>query len=205
MQNISVYAININDIRAEQETALSLITTARKSKALRYRFEADRLRCIAAGLMLRKYCNITSDDQVTVNAHGKPSTKGQEFNISHSGEWAVLCTASCPVGIDIELINKHNPKTAAHCFCSDEIEWMEHNPNERFYMLWTRKESIIKAIGKGLQLPLNSFCVLPFDNSLHTIDGCAIYSHTKLFDNYAVSLTAFEPLDDFDIIIDKVL
>lgn len=202
MQKFSVYAININDIRAKQDAALSLITPARRKKALHYRFEADRLRCITAGLLLYKYCNITNDEQLTVNEHGKLSTNGYEFNISHSGDWVMLCTAHCPVGIDVEQINEPNHKAAAHSFCSDELCWMQ-NQKDRFYMLWTRKESITKAIGKGLKLPLNSFSVLPFDNSLHTVDSCSVYSHTKLFDNYAVSLTAFEPFDDFDIIIDN--
>ena len=101
MQKLTVYAVNINDISAAKTAALSLITPERQKKALAYRFEEDCLRCIAAGLLLRKYCNITRDEQITYNEHGKPCHEHIEFNISHSGEWVLLCTANCPVGIDI--------------------------------------------------------------------------------------------------------
>lgn len=201
MKKLTVYAVNINDISAAKTAALSLITPERQKKALAYRFEEDRLRCIAAGLLLRKYCGITSDGQITYNEHGKPLCEHIEFNISHSGNWVLLCTANCPVGIDIEKIKPHNKKTAEHCFCADELEWMQNKSN-RFFMLWTRKESITKAIGKGLKHILG-FSVMPFDNTPHIIDGQVIFSVTKEFSGFAVSASSFEPFCDFDIITDK--
>ena len=51
-------------------------------------------------------------------------------------------------------------------------------------MLWTRKESVTKAIGKGLK-HISSFSVMPFDNTAHIIDGQQIFSVTKQFLGFA--------------------
>lgn len=202
MQNISVFALNINDIKKKEQEALSLLTNERKLKALRYRFDEDRLRCIGAGLLLRKYCNITSDEQITVNEYGKPFASDVHFNISHSGEWVLLCTANFPVGIDIEYIKPPKQKAAEYAFCDDELFWLSQNPNKDFgfYTLWTQKEAVTKAIGKGLRLSPKSFCVLPLEQKL-TVDGQQVYCKTKQFGNYVVSVAAFSPFDDFSIII----
>lgn len=204
MQNITVFALNINDIKKKEQEALALLTNKRKAKALRYRFDDDRLRCIGAGLLLRKYCNIRSDEQITVNEYGKPTASDVYFNISHSGEWVVLCTANFPVGVDIEYITPPKPKAAEYAFCDDELFWLSQNPNKDFgfYALWTQKEAVTKAIGKGLRLSPKSFCVLPFEQKC-TVDGQQVYCKTKRFGNYVVSVAVFSPFDDFSIIIDN--
>lgn len=204
MQNISVFALNINDIKKKEQEALALLTNERKAKALRYQFDDDRLRCIGAGLLLRKYCNIRSDEQIIVNEYGKPTASDVHFNISHSGEWVVLCTANFPVGVDIEYITPPKPKAAQYAFCDEELSWLSQNQNKDFgfYTLWTQKEAITKAIGKGLKLSPKSFSVLPLEQKL-TVDGQQVYCKTKQFDNYAVSVAAFSPFDDFSVAIDK--
>ncbi len=204
MQNISVYAVNINDMKGKEQKALCLLTKQRKDKALRYRFEDDRLRCIGAGLLLRKYCNITSDEQITVNDYGKPSISGTNFNISHSGEWVMLCLADCPIGIDIEYIKPPKPKAAKYAFCEDELEWLSKNEDKNisFCTIWTQKEAIAKAIGKGLTLSPKSFSVLPLEQN-HMVDGNTVYCKTKQFGDYAVSVASFSPFCDFSIVIDN--
>lgn len=47
-----------------------------------------------------------------------------------------------------------------------EIEWLgsiknEHHRLTTFYQIWGLKESYIKAIGKGLALDLDRFCIMP--------------------------------------------
>ncbi|MCC8050043.1 MAG: 4'-phosphopantetheinyl transferase superfamily protein [Clostridiales bacterium] len=71
--------------------------------------------------------------------------------------------ADTDVGCDIEFRKQPNDKLAGRFFCRDEISWMqdakeETEREERFYRLWTLKESFIKATGQGLRLPLDSFC-----------------------------------------------
>ncbi|MCC8106972.1 MAG: 4'-phosphopantetheinyl transferase superfamily protein [Clostridiales bacterium] len=92
-----------------------------------------------------------------------PDFPGLHFNLSHSHEMAMAVFADTEVGCDIELQKKPNEKLAERFFCPEENAWMkaartETEREERFYRLWTLKESFIKATGQGLRLPLDSFC-----------------------------------------------
>jgi 4'-phosphopantetheinyl transferase len=52
---------------------------------------------------------------------------------------------------------------AAHHFAEDEQTQLRALPAQQqvtgFYLCWTRKEAILKAVGTGLTLPLDSFSV----------------------------------------------
>lgn len=65
------------------------------------------------------------------------------------------------VVIDIEQIKAIDFKIAERHFSHKEICDLNEKQNseelEYFYNLWTLKESYIKACGKGLSIPLNSF------------------------------------------------
>lgn len=96
------------------------------------------------------------------NSYGKPFLKGLKnyhFNISHSGEWVVCVFNQSPIDLEI----------ASRFFAKKEYDdLMERREEERlsyFYDLWTVKESYIKALGKGLTIPLNSFSIdVQFNN-----------------------------------------
>lgn len=85
-----------------------------------------------------------------------------DFNISHSGDF-VLCAFSQihKVGIDVEQI-KEIPLVGFENYFSPD-EWatvIEAKDRMRqFYSLWTKKESFIKAIGTGLNTPLNEVLI----------------------------------------------
>jgi 4'-phosphopantetheinyl transferase len=72
-----------------------------------------------------------------------------DFNISHAGEY-VVCAISDQgrLGIDIELIKAIN--------ISDFNQYMETEQlsYKKFYEIWTTKEAVIKADGRGLSIPL---------------------------------------------------
>lgn len=94
------------------------------------------------------------------------STKKIEFNLSHSGAYALMAvTRARKVGIDIEIIRQdfELENLARRYFSPREIsEWMALPPEQQtlgFFKCWTRKEAYIKAQGLGLSLPLDSFDV----------------------------------------------
>lgn len=96
------------------------------------------------------------------NYYGKPYLEGYsdfKFNISHSGEYVALVTSKYEVGIDIEQIKEIGHKSIIdNCFTEEEKKYIyKSNSISRFYEMWTLKESYIKAIGKGLSIPLKSF------------------------------------------------
>ena len=105
-----------------------------------------------------------------VDANGKPSIDPNvgphqvQFNLSHTrGLVAVALASRGVIGVDVEEIDeaKANLAIAEAYFARSEVEMLQKAPpSERarcFFRLWTLKEAYIKAIGKGLSAPLNSF------------------------------------------------
>ncbi len=90
------------------------------------------------------------------------------FNLSHSGKF-VMCAAetdgtTASVGCDVEEVGALRINIARRFFCREEYETImkESSDEERtdlFYRYWVLKESFMKATGKGMALPANSFCI----------------------------------------------
>jgi 4'-phosphopantetheinyl transferase len=97
--------------------------------------------------------------QLQTTSHGRPFLKnGPEFNISHSGN-RVVCILSTQgrVGIDLEeTADLHFSDFQAQFTAK---EWTDITqaaaPLLLFYHYWTAKESLIKADGRGLSIPLD--------------------------------------------------
>jgi 4'-phosphopantetheinyl transferase len=72
-----------------------------------------------------------------------------DFNISHAGEY-VVCAISDQgrLGIDIELIKPINISDFNQYMETEQLSYKE------FYEIWTIKEAVIKADGRGLSIPL---------------------------------------------------
>lgn len=85
-----------------------------------------------------------------------------DFNISHAGRYVVLSfTTTGNTGVDIEEIKPVNRQEFRDVFTLKEWESLEQSPQAEllFYQLWTKKEAVVKAIGKGLYLPLTDIDV----------------------------------------------
>ncbi len=96
---------------------------------------------------------------------GKPTLRDfpeWHFNVSHSGEKMLLAIShDMPVGIDVEQIKPRRSLAdlVKKCFApSEQTYWFNLPENEKltvFYDFWTRKESVVKGIGRGIALGLN--------------------------------------------------
>lgn len=116
------------------------------------------LRRILAGYMQCSPASIVFD----YSQQGKPFLGKQQrsninFNLSHSGDWAIVAvTAEPDVGVDIEeVVIKDNVQQLGD-YAFDETEnrqFAEFSPVRRqrgFYRLWTAKEARLKMLGVGL-------------------------------------------------------
>lgn len=93
------------------------------------------------------------------NPAGKPALPGGnpvQFNLSHAGNRMALAVARCPVGVDIEVVDERTQvlELADRFFKPDEA-WSLTQRSGRlqrrhFYRLWTAKEALLKAFGRGL-------------------------------------------------------
>lgn len=100
--------------------------------------------------------------QLAKDAHNKPQIMGLplHFNISHSHE-LVVCGASVDValGLDVEHIASINVDDFRSCFTLREWQYIGQDRG-RFFDLWTRKESVMKADGRGMAIPLEAIDTL---------------------------------------------
>jgi 4'-phosphopantetheinyl transferase len=121
------------------------------------------------------YCSIKpSDVSFMFNRYGKPCLDGKdgfEFNLSHSGSHAVLAiTKKTPLGVDIEEVSSRLNwrEIATGEFTSREREILQATPPEKqralFFTFWTRKEALLKGVGRGLSVPLNQIDISDIDS-----------------------------------------
>lgn len=99
--------------------------------------------------------------------HGSPL----RFNLSHTEGLVVLAVAQTGVGVDVEWLDRpgRTVELADRYFAPAEVAALRALPIERqrdrFFDLWTLKESYIKARGLGLAIPLASFAFSGFGES----------------------------------------
>ncbi len=101
--------------------------------------------------ILNKEYNIYNYE-IIKNKNGKPYLKDNNlyFNISHKKKVIVIAFSYNEIGIDIEYIDrdKNIKKTLLNSFFSkNEIEYIDNN-KEKFFEVFTKKESYIKMLGK---------------------------------------------------------
>lgn len=168
----------------------------RMEKAGRYRFERDRLLCVAGGLLMLEFVGIGDESELRYGEYGRPCAPGRiDFNLSHSGEWCVLAAGAADVGVDIEKIDAANLRVAPMVLTAAERAWMAESPLERFHILWTLKESVMKASGLGMNLKPDSFEVLPFfDHAPLSLLGRSWHAAYGALGDYRYSVCASYPM-----------
>jgi 4'-phosphopantetheinyl transferase len=93
-------------------------------------------------------------DKIEFQENGKPVLSGIYFNISHS-DHQVICGFSQEgtLGVDLEKIRPIDFEDFTSMFSTKELSAIRgaDDPIRTFYWFWTRKESIIKAMGSTLR------------------------------------------------------
>lgn len=87
------------------------------------------------------------------------------FNLSHSGDWAILACAPWPIGVDVEQIRplRRRAGLVRHCLTPTEQQAMDQSDaaalDRLFFRYWTCKEAHLKATGDGLQRSMQTITV----------------------------------------------
>ncbi len=123
-------------------------------------------------LLLSRYLKVKPGEiEFQYNNNGKPALSGKYkkelcFNISHSHGTALYGIAMRrSIGVDVEKIrtNISYNKIANRQFSQSEINMIQKAPFDEniqtFFNIWTRKEALLKATGKGLLSPMSQFDV----------------------------------------------
>lgn len=155
---------------------LALLSEAERKQHDRFRFDDDRHTYLVAHALVRTTLGGMLGEPpeqlaFEIGEHGKPELKHEahadvRFNLSHTrGLVACGVTRSDDIGIDVEQIDrKLEIDTLAGSVLSEDeraalVPLVGSARRERFFRHWTLKEAYVKAVGRGIALPLRSLHV----------------------------------------------
>ena len=162
------------------ESAWPLLASDEKERALRFHFERDRHRWIRGRAWVRRQLGDTlglapAEILITAEPGGRlclPGYPNFDFNLSHTGGWIALgiCQEG-RIGVDLETVDPAFPalEIATEFFLPEERDWIAGGGVERFFHLWTAKEALMKATGRGMSLPPDKILVSISDGLLATV------------------------------------
>ena len=177
--DIIIYSIYLPDFIDLKSDLYKFLNSIEIKKAKRFYKEVDRNRFIIyrsiLKLLLGAYTKLdVKNIYLDYDFNKKPylaSHPWLHFNISHSENFAAIAVSRRKVGIDIEYLAEgfKFSNLLPDIFDDNERLIIQNAADKKntFYTLWTRKESFVKALGKGID---EDFKNIPSSDGLHTID-----------------------------------
>ncbi len=172
---IHIWQFPLNVPESTLDRYTELLSTDEKQKAGRFHFQRDNRRFTVTRATMRSilgsYVQFGPRElRFRYSEHGKPQIKNPardiRFNVSHSGEEAVVAvTSGRETGVDVEQIrdNVEIDSLAERFFSTTEKDFLRGLPHEKklstFFRFWTCKEAFLKAQAVGLTRSLASFTV----------------------------------------------
>lgn len=159
---IKLYEIELSKFRESVSGLIEYLSPFEKNRANRYHFSNDKNRFIISRTVLKfllsKQTGLDVKEIVLDKYSNKkpclPSHPSVFFNVTHAGDYALIAIAKEPVGVDVEYVNRdfEYNEILSGIFNKSEIHevFNSNNKQRTFYKLWTRKEAIVKATGKGI-------------------------------------------------------
>lgn len=188
-----VFVVPLKESKSIQNQLESTLTPDELARADRFLMPYLRERYVVCRGRLREILGHAvnrkpGDIRFTYQQWGKPVLQDAvlptiHFNVSHSGDWALVCIATSPVGVDLEIAQ---PKFQYKSIESQVVSHAEQRHwssipaaerNSEMMRLWVCKEALLKAMGLGIaeglqqvnfQLPIPEFDT-PF--FAHSIDS----------------------------------
>lgn len=204
---VKVYAVDIKDIAADPKW-LSYVAESKRQRLLNIRDPQSLIQTLVGDLLVRalavQYLGVNNHDLVfKTNQYGKPYLYSPacpfHFSLSHSGHWVVCAVDQSPVGIDVQLMELVDNNLAEYLLTTAEYEVFlglsEDQQPGFFFDIWTRQESYMKLIGKGLDLRPQEISI--FENS-HLISSGNLhnpgYFQTYFLESdYRLTVCTFRP------------
>ncbi|NTI44484.1 4'-phosphopantetheinyl transferase family protein [Rhizobium rhizogenes] len=171
---VVVWWMRTDDAERHLPQLEALLDDTERARTARFHFQRDRSSYIAAHALGRSLLSTYAGGdptgwRFTTGDHGKPevisphSGPRLRLNLSHThGLAAAILTLDHDVGIDVEWLDRKPAiDLAEHFFAPAECAHLAavapELVHEVFLTFWTLKEAYVKAIGKGLAQPLDSF------------------------------------------------
>lgn len=157
---IDLWHLDLSHITSQdREDALAHLAPQELVRSDRYRCKQDQQHFILRRMLLKKilalYGNVHPRDiQVKEDHRKKPrvvDASDLKFNSSHTPTRGIVAIhPNHSVGVDIEQISAIDDQgSLLELFASLEEKRWVHNSTNRFFMLWTIKEALLKCKGTG--------------------------------------------------------
>lgn len=176
-------------------------------RAARFRHPWSRTSFVAGRGILRQLLgsHLGLDPEavpISLSVYGKPecafSGSGISFSLSHSKNLLLLALGRArSLGVDVEYVDRNVPalQLARRFFADEEalaIASRKGDVRHRlFFEIWVQKEACLKAVGRGLSIPLDTFMTtLACNPQIFHVPG--IEGHHK-----AMFLRGFSPFAEY--------
>lgn len=175
--------------------AFYTMSEARREKCLRFRFDDDRRRCIAADMLVREEISTRTGmppEKIVFaeKENGKPFAVNADifFSVTHSGNIvAAAFSTEGEVGIDAEAI-KPASKSVMRFFCSEsdvrfifgespvcsETKITDRETLVRFFRVWCFKEAFFKKTGEGIGRHAAKISYIDAEKTEKLLPNCVI-------------------------------
>ncbi|MEM8613210.1 MAG: 4'-phosphopantetheinyl transferase superfamily protein [Cyanobacteria bacterium P01_H01_bin.105] len=163
-KTLSQTTLDVWRIPLNRPTQTDILSEDELSRLHRYRFAVDQRKFSVARRSLRQilagYSQIPPASLIfDYGPYGKPCLRnhdGLQFNLSHSGEYALCGVARQTVGIDIEQLRSMERLDGLikRCLAPSEQQAISSvssvQLSSAFLKYWTCKEAYLKATGQGI-------------------------------------------------------
>jgi 4'-phosphopantetheinyl transferase len=192
-----------NLVDEDFESYLNVLADDERSRAGNYVLEADRNRFVIGRGKLRhllgSICDLPPHSiSFKYNQTGKPFLHLEHeeelyFSVTHSGQIIGIAISPQIIGFDIEQFRaiENMESIASEIFSeSEQDQFLSLSKDQRslaFFLLWTKKEALIKGLGRGLSYPLRDLDIgIP---PLNQIDQESVSTCQQLQDWYLHNLS----------------
>lgn len=164
---MKVYTMNIRGIDPNDSKWYKYLSEKRIEKVNRLKQAEKKAQSIGAELLLNYAVN--GDTKIPVkwdtDENGKlylTEHKDKYVNLSHSKDYAVCAVHDKAIGVDVQYCRECDMRMADRFFTGAEADMIRRSPvpEKAFFEIWAKKESLVKAVGCALTVPLSSFSVL---------------------------------------------
>lgn len=215
---VALWWLEVDRVSAADLARLeALLDEDERDRARRFHFDHDRLSYVAAHALGRRLLSAWAGGEpsawrFTVSKYGKPevlsppSAPRLRLNLSHTrGLAAAVLTEDRDVGIDVEWLDRRpaDADLARRFFAPAECAQLEAVPpalaDEMFLSFWTLKEAYIKAIGRGLAQPLDSFAftlnplAICFEAGMSDDPACWLFQRFRPTSSHLMALALHHP------------
>ena len=166
--DLSVYILYLKKVSINEiEKTYNVLNSEDQRRSKSFKKEEDRYRFLGGRYLILNHLLKTKEtaqlENLSIDEYKRPNLPKFNFSISHAKDRVVLAISdlTTAVGIDIEYKREIHVPHYLEPFSDSERQYiMRRDTFNRFYQCWTRKESVLKALGRGFLLDSQGIDIL---------------------------------------------